>query len=403
MERIPWVAGAAKFTFAFALVLVLVASTLAQSQTFKVVHNFAGGGNGANPVSGLIADAAGNLYGTASSAGEFNDGLVFKLSRTGQWTSLHVFKGGSKDGATPEGLLLRDRAGNLYGTTYAGGLSGNGTVFELVGGTKEVVLYSFRGDPDGANPIAGLTFDAYGNLYGTTSAGGANGTGAVFELAAPKKSGGAWTESVLYSFGGTDGATPYAGVTFDAAGNLYGTTAAGGAYTFGTVFELTPGTPWTETKLWDFQNATDGAVPYAGLTADQSGNFYGATTEGGDYNSNGGGTIFELSPSNGTWKFSVIYGLPGWGISGSFRNVVLDPATGNIYGTTHCDGNYNSGTLYELTPSGGTWNYSLLYTFTGGQDGQYSFSNLVLNQGKLYGTTKYGGANHNGVIFSITP
>jgi len=141
-------------------------------------------------------------------------------------------------------------------------------------------------------------------------------------------------------------------------------------------------------------------VPYAGLIAGQSGSFYGAATEGGN---NGGGTIFELTPLNGGWNFSVVYSVPGWGISGSFRNVVLDSSSGNLYGTTHCDGDYNSGTVYELTPSGGTWDYTLLYTFTGGEDGLYSFSNLVLNQGKLYGTTKYGGTKNKGVVFEVTP
>ena len=385
--------------FSWVLALTAVASSPTGAQTFSVIHSFAGGSDGENPVNGLVLDAAGNLYGTASAGGSSNRGVAFKISTSGVKTALHVFKG-AKDGSNPQGFLVWDTAGNLYGTTSAGGAYGAGTVFKIEG-TTETILYSFTGRGDGASPLAGLVIDAAGNLYGTTSSGGANYNGAVFELSPPGQLGGKWTESVLYSFGtGTDGAVPVGGVSFDASGNLYGTTSAGGGYGFGTVFQLIPGTPWTENKLHDFQNGDDGAVPYAGLVADTSGNFYGAATEGG---SNGGGTIFQLTPSNGTWNFNVISSVPGWGISGSFRNVAVDPSSGNLYATTHCDGNYNSGTVYELTPSGGTWDYNLLYTFTGGKDGLYSFSSLVLDQGKLYGTTKYGGTKQKGVIFEVTP
>jgi uncharacterized repeat protein (TIGR03803 family) len=382
----------------FALGIVTVAIMTASrvpAQTFHVVHNFTGGHDGGDPLNGFTADPAGNLYGTASTGGASNNGVVFKINVKGGETVLHGFKGG-KDGSGPQGFLVRDTAGNLYGTTTAGGTYGWGTVFEITG-TKETVLYSFGGNGDGASPQAGLTMDTAGNLYGTTSAGGSKGNGTVFTLV---PSDGSWTESVLYSFGtGTDGQVPVGGVSLDAAGNVYGTASAGGSYGYGTVFQLVKAAGWTESILHNFQNANDGAVPYAGLIADQSGNFYGAATEGG---ANGGGTIYELTPSKGSWKFSVVYSVPGWGISGSFRNVVID-ASGNLYGTTHCDGNNNAGTVYELTPSGGTWTYNLLYTFTGGTDGLYSFSNLVLNQGKLYGTTKYGGSKNNGVIFAVTP
>ena len=382
----------------FVLALYAVAIPQAQAQTFSVVHSFTGEHDGGNPLNGFSTDAAGNLYGTASSGGKFNNGVALKLNKKGVETVLHAFKGG-KDGAGPQGFLISDSSGNFYGTTSAGGSYGQGTVFRLTG-SKETVLYSFAGQTDGSDPEAGLAVDAAGNLYGTTAAGGSTGNGTVFELAPPVKQGGSWTETVLYSFGNSpDGSIPVGGVCLDAVGNLYGTTSANGAYGYGTVFLLTPGSVWTENIIHDFQNADDGAVSYAGLIRDQHGDFYGAATEGG---SSGGGTIFEISSSNGTWNFNVIYSIPGWGISGSFRNVVMD-ASGNLYGTTHCDGDYNSGTVYELSPSGGSWNYTLLYTFTGGTDGLYSFSNLVLNQGKLYGTTKYGGTKGDGVIFEVTP
>jgi uncharacterized repeat protein (TIGR03803 family) len=222
----------------------------------------------------------------------------------------------------------------------------------------------------------------------------------VFELVAPSGGKGTWVEKVLYSFGtGTDGATPVGGVNFDAAGNLYGTTSLGGAYGYGTIFQLMPGSTWTEDILHSFQNQNDGATPYAGLVSDAAGNLYGAATDGGV---NGGGAVFELAPSVGNWTFSVLTSLPGWGISGPFRDLVLD-SSGNIYGTTHCDGSHRAGTIFELTPSDGNWTYTLLYTFSGGNDGEYSISNLVLKRGKLYGTTIEGGTDGAGVIYKLTP
>jgi uncharacterized repeat protein (TIGR03803 family) len=391
--------GTTSLLFAFALTLGIAATVTVQahSQSFSVIHNFTGGNDGGNPQNGFTVDTKGTLYGTASSGGTDNNGIVFKVNAKGNETVLYNFTGGT-DGGYPTGSLLRDKTGRLYGTALNGGL-GVGVVFE-VDGKKETVLYSFRGGQDGSEPDAGLVEDASGNLYGTTVAGGATGNGTVFRLTRPKKKGGQWNEEILYSFGtGTDGAMPIAGVSLDADGNVYGTTSAGGAYGLGTIFQLTPGPGWTETILHNFQNASDGAVPYGGLISDQSGNFYGAATEGG---TNGGGTVFELTPSNGSWTFNVLYSIPGWGISGSYRNVVLD-ASGNLYATTHCDGDNGYGSVYELTPSGGGWNYTELYAFTGGTDGLYVFSNLALVQGKLYGTTRYGGADNYGVVFEVTP
>lgn len=370
----------------------------AQAQTFSVVHTFTGGSDGGSPLSGFISDNSGNLYGTASYGGTTGYGIVYKLDANGQETVLHNFIGGT-DGANPEGRLVSDASGNLYGTTFAGGTSGDGTIFEISVKGKESILHRFTGT-NGAKPEAGLTMDAKGNLYGTTTAGGANGNGTVFKL--EKNNLGKWKERLLYSFGqGTDGATPVAGVTLDKSGNLYGTTSAGGTYGYGTIFKLTRAkSAWTESIVHNFQDGTDGAVPYAALIFDSSGNLYGAATEGG---SNGGGTIFQLTPANGNWNFAALYSLPGWGISGTFRNLLLD-AAGNIYATTHCDGSYSAGTVYELSPSSGTWTYTSLYVFTGGDDGQYSFSNLVFDaQGNLYGTTNIGGANGFGVVFKVTP
>lgn len=385
---------------AFVLALATLALSHAQAQTFSVVHNFTGGSDGGGPLSGFIIDSAGNFYGTTNTGGTSNYGVVFKMNSSGVETVLHTFTGGT-DGANPNGGLVRDKTGNLYGTTTAGGASGAGTVFRVTPTGTETVLYSFSGKTDGSDPEATLAIDLAGNLYGTAVAGGAYGNGTVFRLAPPKKTGGKWTESVLHSFGtGTDGAVPVAGVTVGATGNIYGTTSSGGTSGYGTVFELTRSGPsWIETILHNFSNGDDGSIPYAGLIADKLGNLYGGATQGGN---NGGGTVFELTPSNGSYTFKVLYGLPGWGISGSFRDLMLS-ATGIIYGTTHCDGANNAGTVWELTPASASWNYTLLYTFTGGTDGLFSFSNLVLEKGKLYGTTNEGGADNYGVVFAVTP
>jgi uncharacterized repeat protein (TIGR03803 family) len=329
--------------------------------------------------------------------------VVFRLSTSGQETVLHEFTGGT-DGASPEGRLVMDEAGNFYGTTSAGGVSNAGTVFKVTAKGQETVLYSFKGKADGANPVAGLAIDKAGNLYGTTTKGGSSTDGTVFKLAVPKVTGGEWTQEVLHTFGeDKDGKIPVAGVTFDAFGNLYGTTSAGGTYGNGTIFQLTPSSSgWRESVLHDFELQSDGGVPYAGLVLDGKGDLYGAATDGGAGGANGGGTVFELTHASGGWTFTVLYRLSGWGISGSYRNLLLE--SDKIYATTHCDGTDNAGTVYELTQSGGKWTYKPLYVFTGGRDGLYSISNLVADsEGNLYGTTLEGGASGSGAAFRVTP
>src|ERR1700691_2091764 len=387
-----------KFMLALAFVLGLAAVVIprAQAQTFKVIHSFTGGSDGGNPLDGFIADSAGNLYGTTNAGGASGYGVVFKITKSGVQSVLYSFVGGT-DGEFPEGGLIRDKVGNLYGTTTAGGgVENSGIVFVVSAAGVEQVLYTFPGGTNGATPQAGLAIDAEGNLYGTTTAGGANGNGIVFKLT---KKGTQWTETVLYTFGtGADGAIPVAGVILRGT-SLYGTTSAGGAYGYGTIFQLTrSGAAWTETIVHNFEDGDDGAVPYGGLIADKLGNLYGAATEGG---TGGGGTIYELSPASGSWTFNVIYSNPGWGISGSFRNVALD-ASGNLYGTTHCDGANDAGTIYKLTPASGSWTYTSLYVFEGGSDGLYSFSNPLLEARHLFGTTKQGGGGGDGVVWEIT-
>lgn len=270
------------------------------SWTQTVLHEFGNGWDGQAPYSGLIFDAAGNLYGTTRDGGGHGSGMVFKLTpqANGKWTEklLHSF-GNGNDGQSPYAGLVLDSAGNLYGVTAGGGNYGYGTAFELSpttgGGYSEKVLHEFGNSrSDGQNPYATLIFDAFGNLYGTTGGGGTAGQGTVFELS--PKSGGGWTETLLYTFqeNRTDGSAPVGSLIFDAAGNLYSTTRSHGANGSGTVFELTPTTsgPWTETILYNFFGESDGGTPLAGVILDTSGNIYGTTLSGGS-----GGTVFELT------------------------------------------------------------------------------------------------------------
>jgi uncharacterized repeat protein (TIGR03803 family) len=285
------------------------------------LHSFGYGGDGAYPgYAGVIMDAAGNLYGVTGYGGIYGYGIVFELSPRagGGWTEtvLHSF-GNGDDGSWPQGGLTVDSAGNLYGTTFWGGIyrhctggnGGCGTVFELSpspgGGWTETVVHSFNG-VDGWGPRSTLILDADGNLYGTTEAGGVNpcagesaGCGTVFELS--PSPGGGWTETVLHTFGhpATDGSQPWTGVTMDAAGNLYGATLDGGVYGYGTVFEMSPreGGGWTETVLHSF-NGTDGLSPYGLPITDQADNLYGTTYGGGSstFCPGGCGVVWEITP-----------------------------------------------------------------------------------------------------------
>jgi uncharacterized repeat protein (TIGR03803 family) len=381
--------------FAFAICIAFLATT-ASAQTFKVVHDFTGAVDGANPLNGLMINSAGVMYGTANLGGAYDNGAVFSFAN-GKLTRIYSFRAGN-DGAKPQSFLIQDKAGNLYGTTYAGGGYGDGTVYRI-SATVETVLYHFGSHlHDGSAPEAGLAMDSAGNLYGTTMAGGASGHGTVFMLI--RATNGTYTEKILHNFGAEpDGSAPVAGVTLDAYGNLYGTTSIGGTYGYGTVFELVKAGSWAEKILHSFQNLTDGATPYAGLIAGPAGTLLGAATDGGQ---RGGGTVFQLTPSSGKWIFSVVTSVPGWGISGTFRNLMFD-GVNTIYGTTHCDGGHTAGTVYKLALVNGKWVYTLLYTFTGGTDGEFVFSNLVLSGGKLFGTTNIGGTTGKGVIFQVAP
>ncbi len=399
-------ASTAGLAIAFALTVVVAQS--AQAQTFNVIYTFTDRQDGAFPYAGVTLDKAGNLYGTAFYGGA-GYGTVYQLRHNGSgWivNPLYSFTGGS-DGANPYARVIFGPNGTLYGTTNMGGY-GYGTVFNLRPKPTacltsrcpwgETVLYAFKGG-DGAFPKYGdLLFDQAGNIYGTTHDGGTSGLGTVYEL---MPSGSGYTESVLYSFASSnDGTNPFNGVIFDNGGDLYGTTGYGGLSIFGTVFELTRSGPgWTENVLYSFLGPTDGAYPLAGLIFDQSGNLYGATTDRG---TGGGGTVFELTPSSGTWTYSLVYSFTGGAECGPAGTLVMDGA-GNLYGTTVCDGAHGKGSVFRLTPSNNGWTYTSLHDFTGGNDGANPSSNVVFDaSGNLYGTN-LGGSLGYGVVWEITP
>jgi uncharacterized repeat protein (TIGR03803 family) len=332
---------------------------------------------------------------------------------------LHSFCSESicKDGLWPlYGGLTFDASGNLYGTTYDGGGAYNdGMAFELTpkagGGWKEKVLHAFSGE-DGNQPYGTLIFDTSGNLYGTTYYGGDYNEGTVFELT--PEEGGGWKETVLHSFSddGTDGYNPIAGMVIDASGNLYGTTYYGGtggacsSVGCGMVFELTPkgNSGWTEKILHNFNNnGKDGFWPFAGLIFDVSGNLYGTTESGG---ARGFGTVFELTrPACGSWKEKVLHSFTG--NDGYQPTGLIFDAFGNLYGTTKNGGAYvYYGTVFELTPkAGGGWTEKTLHSFNyNGKDGINPYAGLIFDgDGNLYGTTLGGGAQSVGTVFEVTP
>jgi uncharacterized repeat protein (TIGR03803 family) len=265
-------------------------------------------------------------------------------------------------------------------------------------------IYKFVSLDDGMEPMGNLAFDQAGNIYGATTYGGTNpcgtnppGCGSVFQLT---RSGSSWVKTTIYNFAGTDGEFPIGGVIIDRFGNLYGILNQGGANNFGAVFELTPsGSGWTEILLHTFQFLADGGAPWGGLIMDAAGNLYGTTPGGG---SEGGGTVFELSPSGGSWTFSVIASLPGLEGAGPRGNLAFDSA-GNLYGTTPQNGAYNSGSIFKLTHSGAQWTYTDLYDFTDGADGSWPQAGPTVDaSGTIYGVAA-GGPAQNGFVWEMTP
>ena len=398
--------------------LLIILPAQGPAQTYQVLHAFSGELDGSEPWAGVTIDAAGNLYGTTLYAGSDNRGTVFKLKHSGSgwvFSPLYSFRG-TDDGQFPEAPLTIAPDGTVYGTTTIGGASGYGTVFELRPPANpcrsvlcfwtETQLHSFSGSADGGVPEYGaLVLDQAGNLYGTTTAGGANNGGVVYEF---QKSDGSWTESVIYNLSAeTTGIAPYSGLIFDSAGNLYGVTTEGGGGQ-GAVYQLTPsGSGWAVNTLFAFPvNGKFGLNPYGTLIFDPSGNLYGTTPFGG---SGGNGTVYELTPAGGNWTANVLYNFSGYG-NLTYVGVTRD-AAGNLYGTTRFGGAYQHGTVFKLSPSGGEWTYTELYDFPGEDNGSDPFGAVTLDaNGNLYGTAMSGGSNVGycypdgcGVIWEITP
>jgi uncharacterized repeat protein (TIGR03803 family) len=411
-----------RFVVAFIVVSGLLTLIPLFAATKEVVlHRFPSRGpDGSSPRGGVIFDVAGNLYGTTEFGGRGN-GTVFKLApgAGGTWTETILYSfGGPGDGNYPYAGLVFDTAGNLYGTTLSAGAGGSGTVFELspsASGTwTETVLHTFAGDEDGYYPEASLILDSDGNLYGTTTWGGVYDFGTVFKLAPGAD--GTWTETVLHSFGNAkDGANPYASLIFDAAGNLYGTTAVGGAngsackFGGGTVFKLAPSADgtWTETVLYSFSGGKNACEPYANLVFDAAGNLYGTTIYGGLYQN--AGTVFQLAPgTEGHWTEKVLHSF-GSDKGGYFpvAGLIFDKA-GNLYGTTWYGGHYGLGNVFELKQgTNGKWTDTVLRSLGHGNTGRDPFAGVILDgHGNLYGTTYGGGIFHSGccgTVFEIIP
>src|ERR1700685_2582339 len=373
---------------------------LAQAQTYSVIHNFTGkAADGATPFSGPILDQSGNLYGMTYTGGRYGSGSVYRLAPSGSgwtYTSLYSFKAGS-DGVGPAfGSLAMGADGTLFGTTEGGGVFGTALAVCSCG-VKEVILHRFGSGTDGGQPIGGLVLGPDGSVYGTTSEVGAFGNGTVFEI---KHSGNHWSESTLYNFNSDgDPNSPAAGVTLDAQGNIYGTASLGGAYGNGAVYKLTRSSSgWTETVLYNFQGADEGANPVGGVVLDQAGNLYGTTFDGGI---NGGGTVYEMSPSATGWIFTTIYSFVG-GYGGPYNKLTL--ASGSIYGFTNGEAAYGYGSVFKMTPANGTWNFTDLYDFTGGNDGGDPYGSVAVDsKGNIFGTTNIGGTTNQGIVFEITP
>jgi len=377
-----------------------------QSIAETVLYSFSGGAAGKTPIGSLVQGIDGNFAGTSYQGGTNAVGTVFSITPAGMETVLHSFTGGARgsfDGELPFTTLVQGSDGIFYGTTELGGAHGAGIVFQVTPDGIEAVLHSFggtqNGAPDGAFPQAGLIQGSDGNLYGTTAGGGATQAGTVFEITPLGQ------ETVLYSFGAggnlQDGLSPRAGLVQAVDGNFYGTTVAGGINDDGTVFELTP--DGAETVLYSFSyggDSADGEEPAAALIQGSDGNFYGTTTYGGV---NDSGTVFQLAPL-GSETVLHSFGVKG-GSDGAYPVAPLIQASdGNFYGTTTGGNPAGTGTVFQITADG---TETVLYSFAAGNgstDGANPHASLLqADDGNFYGTTDGGGEYGAGSIFELTP
>ena len=397
--------------------------------TQKVLHKFTGPPDGSTPSSGLLVGKDGVIYSVTGTGGTAGFGVVFKLTppASGQtdWTEtiLHNFQGGS-DGTAPYGTLIADGNGVLYGSTAGGGSAMSaGVVFSLTppaAGQKEwteAVLYAFQGNPDGASPTTGLVRDDTGALYGMTSAGGANGAGAVYRLTAPTTGGGAWSETILYNFAGApDGSYPNGGLARDGNGVLYGVTFSGGTSGWGTAFSLAPPPggqgAWSENVLYSFSAGADGGSPDATPVLGSDGTLYG-TTEISNISSSSGagaGTVFALTPpasGQTAWTQATLVNFTG--PNGANPIGLVFNADGALIGTTYDGGTQDGdGIVFKLTPpkpGASAWGYKILHQFLDSRnDAEYPDGALLReNDGALFGGSSSGGTHNQGAVFKLTP
>jgi hypothetical protein len=416
----------------------LASVKVAGAQTETVIHSFqsSSGTDGSSPFGGVVADGSGALYGTTEGGGKYRQGAIYKLSppttQGGAWKQniLYSFQGVEyEDGSSPMGNLVLSKSGKIYGTTASGGQYGDGAVFELSPPTQagkpwtETIIYSFLSSHGSVAPYNGLTAGTGGRLYGATFSGGRDNAGFLFALSPPSQLGNPWTETVLYNFKDFNGSSlgGASGVILDASGNIYGTTFYGGV-----AYQLVPPSggkgAWTENILYSFTGAPGDGLSPTGLVFGSAGTLYGATLEGGQF---GAGTVYQLSPpttQGGAWTEQVLYSFGG--VSGDSLNpitsLVFDSA-GALYGASEngpdsCgDGNYYyCGTVFKVSPpstQGGSWTEQVLHSFTGGTDGAYIQTPLLVLGTTVYGTTLEGGTgfceNENGpagcgTVFEIT-
>jgi len=385
--RLRAISRTALLTFVASLT---IAATAAQaSGNFKVLYSFTGKTDGGNPHGSLLRDSSGNLYGTTIQGGSGGYGVVFRLAPDGTETPLYSFSGG-EDGHYAYGGLVQDKTGSLIGVTIFGGAYGEGNVFQLESSGKLNVLHAFAGRPDGSTPDEAPVLDKAGNLFGTTPYGG-YGPGTVFKLAPDG------TETILHNFadGENDGAYPYGGVTMDAKGNLYGTTNDGGSGGLqqgpGIVYKLAASGKFR--VLYHFDAEAHGGYPAAPPVLDTSGNLYGTTTAGGDF---GSGILYKLAPSG---AFTVLHSFGGSGDGEYGIGRLAMDSGGSFYGVTSGGGGAcDCGTVFKYTPDG---TYTILHSFAG-SDGRGPSDGLIMDRkGNLFGTAYEGGKNNAGVVFKI--
>jgi uncharacterized repeat protein (TIGR03803 family) len=383
--------GAAGAALAIVVLVVFVGATPSvQARVFHTLYNFTGGKDGGTPSAGLTRDSKGNLYGTTFWNGSSGWGTVFKVDANGTETVLYNFTGGA-DGANPTAGLILDSKGNLYGTTEFGGSANWGTVFEIDPHGKETVLHSFAGGvADGCYPFQGVVRDKAGNLYGTTEQCGASTKGVVFEVNSQG------VETVLHNFAGgaSDGSSPVSGSLLrDTLGNLYGTTEMGGTSGQGVVYKL--GKNGLKV-LHSFAGGTkDGCFPFGSVSMDKTGNLYGTASQCGASNN---GVVWKLNKKGAE---TVLHSFAGGSKDGMLpeAGVILD-ATGNLYGNTQGGGAGGAGTVYRLSS---TRRLTLLHSFTGSDGQSPLGSLTLDAKGKLYGTTTGGGTGSNGTVWKLTP